>query len=118
MTWFKLSDQFYDHPKVMQAGNSAVGLWVRCGTYSAQKLLDGRIPKATAHLFGSKRDVERLLKTGLWIDVEGSYWIPNFLEYNPSAEKVRADRVAALERQTSWRDKHRNNSVTNSEVTP
>lgn len=112
MTWFKLSDQFYDHPKVMQAGNAAVGLWVRCCTYSANKLLDGRIPAATAHLLGTNRDIDRLVATRLWIPVDGDYWVPDFLEYNPPAVKVLAERAATADRQALWRERRKRNGVT------
>jgi hypothetical protein len=44
MPWFRLEDSFHNHPKVHQAGNAAIGLWVRCGTYSAQYLTDGHVP--------------------------------------------------------------------------
>jgi len=118
VTWFKLSDQFYDHPKVMQAGNSAVGLWARCCSYSASQELDGRIPKAIAHTYGTRRDIERLLRSGLWIDVEGSYWVPDFLDYNPSREALAARRATEAERQNRWRYRKRSHDVTNGEVTP
>jgi hypothetical protein len=113
VTWFKLSDHFYDHPKVMAAGNSAVGLWSRCASYTAKHELDGRIPRSVAHTWGSRKDISRLLETGLWIECEESYWMPNFLEYNPSAEKIRTDRAAGLERQKAWKEKHVINAVTN-----
>jgi hypothetical protein len=118
MTWFKLSDQFYDHPKVMQAGNAAVGLWVRCCTWSSRQLMDGHIPKSTAHHYGTQRDIDRLIQTRLWIVQDDDYWVPDFLEFNPSAAKVLAERAAALERQTLWRQRHKRNAVTNANPEP
>jgi hypothetical protein len=72
----------------------------------------------TAHLLGARRDIDRLTAAGLWVITDDVYWVPNFLKYNPSQAELEAKRVAALKRQTSWRDRQRNNSVTNSEVTP
>ena len=95
MTWFKLSDQFYDHPKVLQAGNAAVGLWVRCCTYSSRHLLDGRIPMATAHMFGDRPQIDRLTASGLWVVGDGDageYVVPNFLDYQPTRAEVEAER--------------------------
>lgn len=118
MTWFKLSDDFYDHPKVMRVGNSAVGLWVRCCTYSANKEFDGRVPMETAHLLGARRDIDRLTAAGLWVPVEDVYWVPNFLKFNPSHDELEAKRAATAKRQASWRDRRRSNAVTDGEVTP
>lgn len=93
VTWFKLSDEFYDHPKVMQAGNAAVGLWVRCCTYSSRHLLDGRIPMATAHLLGDRSQIERLTASGLWVLGDGEYVVPNFLNHQPTRAEVEAERT-------------------------
>ena len=54
MPWFTVDDSFYDNPKVRRAGNAAAGLWLRCGTYSARYLLDGRIPADIAATFGRR----------------------------------------------------------------
>lgn len=104
MTWFRLEDSFYDHPKVTKAGNSAVGLWVRCSTYSARQLLDGRVPMETAHLMGTRRDIDRLSATGLWIVAGDEYLIPDFLEYNPSSDQVRSIRKRDAERKRRQRE--------------
>lgn len=92
MTWFRLEDTFYSHPKVMKAGNASVGLWVRCCTYSASYLLDGRVPMDIAHLYGTRRDVERLIDTGLWVIDNGDYLVPDFTQYNPTREEVESER--------------------------
>jgi hypothetical protein len=114
MTWFKLSDHFYDHPKVMKAGNAPIGLWVRCCTYSANQRSDGRVPMEVAHTYGTTRDIERLTAAGLWVPGDDEYWIPNFLAYNPSRAQLEERAEAALKRQQLWRDKHRSNG----DVTP
>jgi hypothetical protein len=44
MTWFKIDDSFYDHPKVFDAPDCAVALWTRAGTWSARNLTDGFVP--------------------------------------------------------------------------
>ena len=35
MPWFIVDDSAHSHPKLIKAGNSAVGLWMRCGSYAA-----------------------------------------------------------------------------------
>ena len=105
MPWFKLDDSFAVHPKVLHAGNAATGLWVRCGTYSAQFLLDGHIPSKTVREFGNAREVASLLEVGLWVPCadDDGYLIPDYLEYNPSKEQVLAERAANRERQAKRR---------------
>lgn len=98
MPWFRLDEAFHHHPKVRQAGNAPIGLWVRCGTWSAQYLTDGYITAEVAHDFGSQREIDRLTNTGLWVTNGAGFVIPDYLEYNPSAEQVRAERAKARER--------------------
>ena len=57
MPWFRLEDSFHANPKVKHAGNPAVGLWVRCGTWSSAYLTDGHIPFGVARDFGSRREM-------------------------------------------------------------
>lgn len=55
MTWFKVDDTFYGHPKTLKAGNAAVGLWVKAGAYAAQHLTEGVVPGVVAQLYGTAR---------------------------------------------------------------
>lgn len=93
MTWFKIDDNFFLHPKVIAAGNSAVGLFVRAGAWSSNHLTDGFVPHSIALMFGSFDDVDNLLAADLWAKVDGGYQIPDFLDYNPSAESVKAEQT-------------------------
>jgi hypothetical protein len=104
MTWFKLDDQFHSHPKVLTAGNAAVGLYCRLGTWIADKLTDGFIPAGVARSMGSPRELKALLTPpapgmgALLVVVDGGYQMPDYLEYNPTREKVLAEREAAKKR--------------------
>jgi hypothetical protein len=93
MTWFRLEDSFANHPKVLKAGNAAVGLWVRCGTYSSQYLLDGHVPLEIAKGLGRPGEIDTLLETRMWIQNGDGFLIPDFLEYQPSREEVEAERA-------------------------
>lgn len=88
MPWFKLDDAFDMHPKVVSVGNSAVGLFCRAGVYCARHLTDGFIPSAVATMYGSRRDINQLVASTLWVEVEGGYAMPDFLEYQPSRADV------------------------------
>lgn len=105
MAWFRIDDGFADHPKVIRAGNAAVGLWVRCGAYSSRYLTEGHVaPELVNTYAGNRREVDRLIDTRLWIPNGDGFVIPDFLEFNPSAEQVLAERAAARERQRRARD--------------
>lgn len=105
MPWFRIDDTFADHPKVIAAGNAAVGLWVRCGTYSSRFLTDGLVPGQVVRQYGNGREVERLVASRLWVPADGGYLMPDFLDYNPSAEQVKLERKRAAERQRRARAK-------------
>ena len=49
MSWFKVDDQLAFNAKVVAAGNEAMGLWVRAGSWSAAQLTDGFIPEHMAN---------------------------------------------------------------------
>lgn len=95
--WFRLDDGFHGHPKVRRAGNGAVGLWVRCATYSAQYGLDGAVPTEVAEDYGTGREAAAVTRAALWVPSDDGYRIPDFLEYNPSAAEVAAGRITRLE---------------------
>lgn len=104
MPWFRLEESFHHHPKVRRAGNAATGLWVRCATYSAQYLTDGVVPTEVVHEYGRSREIDALMTSGLWVRNGDGFLIPDYLDYNPSAEQVRADRARARERQRKVRE--------------
>lgn len=118
MTWFKVDDTAYGHPKVLKAGNPALGLWVRCGAYAAQHLTEGVISGVVAQLYGTAPQVRRLIAAGLWHEhghtcphpkckqpAPGDYYMHDFLIYNPTRAAVETGREAAADRQKRARDR-------------
>ncbi len=103
MAWFRLEDKFYDHPKVLAAGNAAAGLWVRCATYSAAQELDGKVPAALARSLGSRAELAALTSTGLWIETPAGFLLPDFLEFNPSHAELERRRQVDAERKRKAR---------------
>ena len=118
MPWFRLDDSFHSHPKVIAAGNEAIGLYVRCGTYAAEHLTDGFIPEEIAVLYGasdtgSRRNpgtgkpealAETLVRTKLWHRARAGWRMRDYLDYNPSKKAVDKERKAAAERQRRRRE--------------
>ena len=127
MVWFKVDDNLAFHPKVLRAGNAAMGLWVRAGSWSAQQLTDGVIPDSILLSLGTVKQAQALVAAGLWDRAAGAW---SFHEWNadgrqPTRAKVEAERAAAAERQrkhredkgSSRRDNTVTTGVTNAEVT-
>jgi hypothetical protein len=105
MSWVKLDDQFFRHPKVIEAGRDARELYVASLCYSAAALTNGFIQSAALRKIAMDADIDewdtaadRLVDAGLWEQVAGGWQVHDYLEYNPSADKVRAERSAARER--------------------
>lgn len=95
MPWFKVDDNLALHPKVLKAGNAAMGLWVRAGAWSSSQLTDGYIPAEIITVLGGKRaDATKLVNAGLWEQTGDGYQFHDWLERNPSAETVRQGRDA------------------------
>lgn len=107
MTWFKVDDSFYDHPKVFDASDAAVALWTRAGSWAARNLTDGFVPSGLlARLSGDPvTAAKELVDRGLWKRTKGGFQFHDWAEYQPSKERVEADRKAAAVRQANYRSR-------------
>ncbi|GAA0371624.1 mucin-2 [Streptomyces blastmyceticus] len=118
MTWFKIDDSAHMHPKVIAAGNAALGLWLRCGAYSAQHLTEGHVPAVVAKQYGTAPQAAKLVKVGLWHEhghgcsrcvqpAAGDYVVHDFFEAgrNATRAQVEANRSAAAERKAKSRSR-------------
>lgn len=104
MSWFKVDDNFYDHPKVDELSLEAVGLWLLCGTYCAKQLTDGHIPTRRVYKLGGSEDViTELVEAGMWDEADEGYRFRNWGEYQPTRDDVEAAREAARERKRKQR---------------
>lgn len=99
MTWFKIDDSFYDHPKVFDAPDCAVALWVRAGTWAARSGTDGFVPAGLANRMcdDPARAVKELVQRGLWSEVSGGYRFHDWSDYQPSAASVKELRAKRAE---------------------
>jgi hypothetical protein len=117
MPWFVVDDNAHSHPKMIAAGNAALGLWLRCGTYAAQHLTDGIVPGVIAKMYGSRPQIARLVAAGLWHEhghtcrrpkcaqpAPGDFYIHDYLApYNPSRDEVERKRERAAEKKRKQR---------------
>jgi len=113
VTWFKVDDSLAFHPKVLTAGNAAMGLWVRAGSLASQILSDGLVSTDMARQIGTPAQVTRLLHAGLWIPDAAGY---RFHEWsaggrNPTRQQVEARRDADAERIRKWREQRAANGA-------
>lgn len=117
MTWFKVDDKLWGHPKWMALPAAARALWVTAGSYCASNETDGRLSAAMIPPLGGRpRDADKLVECGLWERVEGGYLFHDWAEYQPTKAQVRAEREAVKERQRRWRENRatrRSNGVSN-----
>lgn len=100
MAWGKIDDQLAFHPKVLMAGNEALGVWVRALSYSCQMLTDGFVPEEIVQAFGGAEAANRLVSAGLWIRRDRGYEFHDWSDYQPSG-------VVVLERRESVREARR-----------
>lgn len=118
MPWFVVDDNADTHPKMMAAGNAALGLWLKAGAYASRHLTDGMVPGdiAKMHSKGSKTQIARLVAAGLWHEhghtcrhpkclqpAAGDYAIHDYLEYNPTRAKVTEQRERAADKKRKQR---------------
>lgn len=120
MPWFRIDDKAHSHPKLIKAGNAALGLWLRCGSYAAAHLTDGIVPGVVAELYGTKPQAAKLVKAGLWHEhghncpdclkpAPGDYVFHDFLDEgrNTSRARAEAERKKARDRQAKHREERR-----------
>lgn len=96
MTWTRLDDAVYDHPKLAEVDEPAARLlWVWSLCWSNRFGTNGFLPIKSMRNLGRTAGVAdldnaaaELVEARLWIPVEGGWQIHDFLDYNPSAEKV------------------------------
>ena len=65
----RIDKSFWDHPKVKQAGNAAIGLWAKANAWTRDKRSGGFIPRETALELGTFEEVGALINAGLWLKV-------------------------------------------------
>lgn len=109
--WVKVDDVFPEHRKIVDAGRHlgrsgsgrVLAIWLAGLCYCNRNLTDGFIPAAilrTWTLYDRRPlDVAEVMVIARLFDrVEGGYAMHDYLDYQPSAEQVKAKRKRDLER--------------------
>jgi hypothetical protein len=123
MVWVRLDDGFFDNPKAIRAGRDGRCLALAALCWSASQLSDGLVPKEAVPALAMKAGVpkaaaRKLVEVGMWHDCGDHYEIHDFGEYNPTADKVKAERLAAKARMKKIRSgEHAANGSRTSQAT-
>jgi hypothetical protein len=106
MPWFNVDDGFAFHRKTVRAGNAALGLWVRAGSWCAQQLTDGHVPAEMVEVLGTQAQANRLVSAGLWFQVEDGYQFHEWTDSgrNPSRSEVLLRRKKEAEKKARARE--------------
>jgi len=109
MPWARIDDMLPVHPKIRTLSDSAFRLYISAICWSNLNSTDGHIPSKHLRFISDVRRphqcVEQLLEAGLWETAPEGWRIHDYLEYQPSAEKVRRERESKQQRQERWRSK-------------
>lgn len=117
MTWFRVDDDFGDHPKVLAALDkhpASISLWNIAGAWCAKHGTGGHVPKCypastPLRAIGAKL-AAILVEVRLW-HVTPDGWVFHDWEHRqPSAEEERIKREKARERQQEKRRRDRDSS--------
>ena len=101
MPWFKVDDTLAFHAKVVAAGNEAMGLWVRAGSWSSQQLTDGFIPDHMIAAMGGGED--RLIEVGLWTREDGGCRFHEWEQAQFTRAEIESKREAERDRKRRQR---------------
>jgi hypothetical protein len=130
MSWFKVDDSFYDHPKFLDVPNAAIGLWAKAGAWCGKHLTDGVIPATQVKLFkGTNSQINALISAHIWIEDRSEngakvYRFHDWNDYQPTREQKLKEREESAERQRKSRERkraeqaQRENVTRDSHVTP
>lgn len=107
MTWFRVDDGFYDHPKVADLPDAAIALWTRAGSWCAKHLTDGAVPTRALRRFCDDPDVaaKALVDSGLWDRTVEGFLFHDWDNYQPSRDEVEERRADHARRQAAYRDR-------------
>lgn len=99
MVWFHVDDNLAFDRRVIDAGNAAISLWFRAGTWATANHTGGFIPASTADELGPRSLCDRLVKVGLFEEKPGGYQFRDWGYQDSSAyDKAAADSSARASR--------------------
>ncbi len=116
VTWFKVDDNFADHPKVIsilgtetkEVACEAIALWVMCGSWCGKHLNDGMIPRYLVQRCipgGGFEGAKALVRAGLWVAHEdGNFSFHQWADHQPLRDSVLSKRASDSQRKKEARE--------------
>ena len=115
MTWIRLDDTFFTHPKTLElldtAGTGAVAFHLAGICWCSHRLTDGRVPDSALSLISSQSHtppsvIEALVDAGHWErHPDGRAWqITGYLDWQESRATVEAKREREREKKRKQRE--------------
>jgi hypothetical protein len=105
VVWFRADDTLAFNAAVVRAGNAAMGLWLRAGTWCAQQLTDGHVPRHIAATLGSPAQMKRLVEAGLWHETETGFLFHEWNASNPTRAEVENRRQSEAKKKSAFRQR-------------
>lgn len=113
LTYFKVDDGIWGHPKFSLLSNDAVALWVMAGSWCGRYMTDGLLPyQSLGMVRGSKQAAQELIDAGLWLETPDGWVFHDWLDYQYTKDEVEARRAHDRERKRRQRGKTIENDVT------
>lgn len=117
MTWFKVDDGFWSHPKTLTLSHRAVALWTRAGSYCGKHLTDGYVAANVLPLLQAEpSDADELVRNGLWRACDGGWAFHDWIEYQDTKDAIQRRREAWKER-ARRRRQNDDDEMTHSSIT-
>jgi hypothetical protein len=107
--WVRFENTTPENPKVSRVSDRAFRLWFNASCYCSRGETDGKIPREMLPGLvpgGSRKVTAELLEIGLLEEIPSGYLVHDYLEYNPSRERISEFREMGRKRQK----KHRGSS--------
>lgn len=110
MGWFKVDDNYFQHPKVWEVGEAGALLNLQGIAYCSANQTDGRIPKTIVRKLTDNPDyeevIECLIEARLWRESGKHYVIHDYLEHQSSRAQIRAKQKGNRDRKRKSRARH------------
>ena len=108
MAWGKVDDRLHSTRKWRRTSKGGRALWTTALSWCMSELTDGHVPADMLPVLdGNRADAASLVASGLWHTEQDGWYFHDWLDYQPSKERITEERAAAAERQRVAREKAR-----------
>jgi hypothetical protein len=106
MTYFKVDDGIWGHPKFSLLSNDAIALWVMAGSWCGRYVTDGLLPfQSLAMVRGSKQSAQELVDAGLWLETPNGWLFHDWHDYQYTKAEVESRREYEREKKRRQRER-------------